>query len=177
MNQENRYRPPQAEVADVAIVDNGELASRGSRFGAAMIDGLITLAILGPVVFFSGYWTKAMAGTTTYIDQLAVAPIALVTYLIVHGYLLHTSGQTVGKRLVGTRIVSVDDNQILPLWKVIVLRSLPIIIAAQIPVVGQIAARIDPLFIFRGDRRCLHDLIAGTKVVQASASWTERTDQ
>ena len=177
MNQENRYEPPQAEVADMVIVDNGELASRGARFGAAMIDGLIILAVGGPVVFFSGYLEKVIAGTATYLDQLALAPLGLVTYLVVHGYLLHTSGQTVGKRLVGTRIVSIDDNRILPLWKVILLRFLPITVAGQIPVVGQIAARIDSLFIFRGDRRCLHDLIAGTKVVQASAPWSGPTDQ
>lgn len=28
-----------------------------------------------------------------------------------------------------------------------------------------VVAFVDPLFIFRADRRCLHDLIAGTEVV------------
>jgi uncharacterized RDD family membrane protein YckC len=140
MNQENRYQPPKAEVADVAIAETGELASRGARFGASMIDGLIAFAVIGPAMFFTGYWTKAMAGTATYLDQLALAPIGLVTYFVVHGYLLHTSGQTVGKRLVGARIVSMDDNRILPLWKVFVLRFLPTSVVAQIAGIGPIAS-------------------------------------
>jgi uncharacterized RDD family membrane protein YckC len=176
MNTENRYQPPQAAVADVVTTDESELASRGARFGAAMLDGLIALVIIGPAMWMSGFWTKAMAGTTTFVDQLMLAPIGLVVYLVLHGYLLHTSGQTIGKRLVGTRIVSVDDNRILPLWKVFVLRFLPISVASQIPIVGQLASFIDPLFIFRADQRCIHDLIAGTKVVKATVPWKGLAD-
>jgi uncharacterized RDD family membrane protein YckC len=176
MNQENRYQPPKAEVSDVATVGDSEMASRGLRFGAAMIDGIIGAAIVGSAMFFSNYWTKAMAGTATYLDQLALAPVGLVAFLVVHGYLLHTSGQTVGKRLVGTRIVSVDENRILPLWKVFVLRFLPISVVAQIPFVGQALSLVDALFIFRDDKRCLHDIIAGTKVVQAGATWAGRVE-
>ena len=36
-----------------------------------------------------------------------------------------------------------------------------------IPVAGGIFALADLLFIFREDRRCLHDHIAGTRVVRA----------
>jgi uncharacterized RDD family membrane protein YckC len=117
-----------------------------------------------------------MAEQATYLDRLALAPVGLLAYLVVHGYLLHTNGQTVGKRLLGTRIVSVDDNRILPLWKVFVLRFLPVSVVSQIPGVGPIAGFIDPLFIFRGDKRCQHDVIAGTKVVQAGAAWVGRAD-
>jgi uncharacterized RDD family membrane protein YckC len=28
-------------------------------------------------------------------------------------------------------------------------------------------AIVDALFIFRGDRRCIHDMIAGTRVIEA----------
>jgi hypothetical protein len=31
--------------------------------------------------------------------------------------------------------------------------------------VTMVVAFVDPLFIFRYDRRCLHDLIAGTEVI------------
>ncbi|MNT88741.1 RDD family protein [compost metagenome] len=37
---------------------------------------------------------------------------------------------------------------------------------AYIPVVGMLVVLVDYLFIFRADRRCLHDLAAGTRVVQ-----------
>ena len=171
MNEENRYQPPKAEVADLAHADESELAARWPRLGAAIIDGLFVGIIMGPVLYLSGYWSKAMAGTTTFVDQLMLAPIGIVAFLVLHGYLLHTSGQTVGKRLVGMRIVSVEDNRILPLWKVLVLRFLPVSVASQIPVVGQLAGIVDAVFIFRADQRCVHDLIAGTKVVKDSAPW------
>jgi uncharacterized RDD family membrane protein YckC len=34
--------------------------------------------------------------------------------------------------------------------------------------IGWIFALVDALFIFREDRRCLHDFIAGTRVVRAT---------
>jgi hypothetical protein len=35
----------------------------------------------------------------------------------------------------------------------------------QIPGINIFAGLLDPLFIFRQDRRCIHDFIAGTKVI------------
>ncbi|MCY1389879.1 hypothetical protein D9M71_46890 [compost metagenome] len=37
---------------------------------------------------------------------------------------------------------------------------------AYVPVIGVLLVMVDYLFIFRADRRCLHDLMAGTRVVQ-----------
>jgi len=36
-----------------------------------------------------------------------------------------------------------------------------------VPVLGGLYVIVDVLFIFRDDRRCIHDLIAGTQVVVA----------
>ena len=40
-------------------------------------------------------------------------------------------------------------------------------VLAAIPGIGNLYALIDVLCIFREDRRCLHDLIADTNVVEA----------
>jgi len=93
--------------------------------------------------------------------------MSIVAFLLVHGYPLATRGQSVGKILVQTRIVSVEDGKILPFSKLIALRYLPLWVAAQIPVVAQIFGLADALFVFRDDRRCIHDLIAGTRVIKA----------
>ena len=94
--------------------------------------------------------------------------VGIVAFVALNGYLLATSGQSIGKRIVGTRIVSVHDGKILPFGKVIGLRYLPFWVIAQVPFIGQvITGLVDPLFIFRGDKRCLHDLVAGTKVIKA----------
>ena len=52
--------------------------------------------------------------------------------------------------------------------KLLGLRYVLVMLVQAIPMIGQLLGLIDALFIFRGDRRCVHDLIAGTKVVSDS---------
>jgi uncharacterized RDD family membrane protein YckC len=51
--------------------------------------------------------------------------------------------------------------------KASLLRSFVNGLIGSIPVVGAAYSLVDICFIFRDDRRCLHDLLAGTKVVKA----------
>ncbi len=166
MNEQNPYAPPKADVADLEPAQSN-LASRGLRLGGAIIDAIISWITIFPLMYYSGFWQSAMAGDVNFGLQLTLSAVSLVIFLILNGYLLSKSGQTIGKRLVGTRIVSVTDQQILPLSKVFVLRYLPISLIAQVPLIGNLIALVNVLFIFRDDRRCLHDLIAGTKVINA----------
>jgi len=39
-------------------------------------------------------------------------------------------------------------------------------ILGAVPMIGNVFTIVNYCFIFRADRRCLHDLIAGTKVVK-----------
>ncbi len=65
------------------------------------------------------------------------------------------------------RIRIVDLNgAVLPVQRLLGLRYLPWWAASIVPFVGGLFALIDALFIFRKDHRCIHDHIAGTKVVQ-----------
>ncbi len=52
--------------------------------------------------------------------------------------------------------------------KTLLLRAIVNGMIGMVPYVGGIYGLIDSLFIFREDRRCVHDLIAGTKVVDIS---------
>ena len=47
----------------------------------------------------------------------------------------------------------------------VVLREWIIGIIGLFPIVGIVIIIIDKLFIFREDRRCIHDMIANTKVI------------
>lgn len=166
MPADNPYAPPDS---DIGVEAQAGLASLGARLGGAIIDGLISGAVLFPILFLSGYWDIAMAGEEPGLAVNAgLAVLNFVLFLAVHGYLLANHGQTVGKRLAKTRIVSVDTDEILPFGKVVGARYFPVMLVSQIPLVGQILSIIDVLFIFRSDRRCVHDMIAGTKVVVAS---------
>jgi uncharacterized RDD family membrane protein YckC len=92
--------------------------------------------------------------------------IACLWWLGLIGYqvfLLATRGQTLGKKWMGIKVVRTDGGPAsagsLIVMRFVVAQG----ILGAIPVYGL----IDVLFIFRDDRRCVHDLIAGTKVVVA----------
>ncbi len=166
MSVENPYAPP---AADIEVSEPTQLAGRGVRLGGSMIDGLIMMLILFPVMFATGYWDRAMLGEQTGLDTILLGLLGAVGFFVLHGYLLAKRGQTIGKWMLKIRIVSIHDEKILPFWKVFVYRYLPLLVAGQIQVLGPIVSLVDPLFIFRADRRCLHDLVAGTKVVTVDA--------
>ena len=168
MSEDNRYAPPNAPVGDPVQEADQELATLGARFAGALIDAIATGIVFVPYMMMSGYWSRATSGEAVpTTDLLPVLLVGMLIFLGLHGYLLHKYGQTIGKRLVGTRIVSATDGTILPLGKIFGLRFVPIQITSLIPVVGNFIGLIDVLFIFRNDRRCLHDFIAGTKVIKA----------
>ena len=166
MTGDNPYKAPQADVA-VASIQPGELASRGARLGGSIVDGLIAVAIIWPAMYFTGMFDRAMEGTQSYEEVIVGALFGFAVFLVLNGYLLATRGQTIGKVAAQTRIVSIEDRKILPLWKIILLRVAPVSLASIIPLAGSILTLIDVLFIFRQDCRCVHDHIAGTIVVKA----------
>ena len=145
-----------------------ELASRWKRLGGALLDSLIAIAVTLPVMMVAGVFEQITQGQQRTIGQrVFFLFFGLAVFLVINGYLLAKRGQTVGKKLVGTRIVTNTVGQILSLGKVFGLRYLPLSVIAQIPIVGSLFCLADILFIFRKDKRCIHDLIAGTKVVNA----------
>ena len=167
MDKENVYAPPNSDVE--ISTDGPPLASRWDRLWGALIDGIIAMIVAFPVMYMMGYWEKAMAQTITVTETILLGVFGLAMFAILHGYLLAKYGQTIGKKLVGTRIVSSTSNEILPFWKVFLIRYLPVSVTAQIPLAGQFLVIIDYLFIFRKSKRCIHDLIAGTKVIKVTA--------
>ena len=59
----NPYQSPAAAAPPHPSADNAVLASRWHRFFGALIDGLVQLAIIAPIVFFSGAWADMMANS------------------------------------------------------------------------------------------------------------------
>ena len=142
------------------------LASRFQRFIGAMIDGFISMAIIFPIIHALGIWKTMMSGGELSLAyQILLFIVGQIVFLGVNGYLLIKQGQTIGKKLAQTRIVRVTDGTIPPLSTLFGLRYFPISLVSQIPIAGPIIMLADCLFIFRSDKRCLHDWIAGTRVV------------
>ena len=170
MSDINPYDAPQAElVQDSEPGEERPLAARSTRLGAAIIDGIIIAACNVPMMMALGTWEMAMSGKTPPFHMTLLGGLlSTIVFLAINGYWLATAGQSVGKKILGIAIVSHTDGSLLSLPKLYALRMLPLGIIALIPVpvLPQLASLADSLSIFRSDRRCIHDLIAGTKVVK-----------
>lgn len=156
------YRGPETDLAD-----------RWLRLAAVLIDGFIALVVMVPLMFMGGYWEAAFeAGRSGGFGFLPLgttllwAAVGFVVFALIQGYPLHENGQTWGKKLLSIRIVDLQGNKP-PLVDLLLKRYLPTHAIANIPCLGFIYALVDSLMIFRQDQRCLHDLIAGTRVVKA----------
>lgn len=169
MQNANPYGAPDAAVAEVMV--DGNLAGRGERLGAALIDAAMMMAIVMPMMFLGGYWTQVMAAAeagqkVAASTQVMWGLVGFAVFLLVQGYPLAKGAQTWGKRMLGLRIVGLDGSQP-TLAQLVLKRYLPMQGLALIPLAGNLLATINVLLIFRRDRRCGHDLVAGTQVVRA----------
>jgi uncharacterized RDD family membrane protein YckC len=90
----------------------------------------------------------------------------LAALLALQAVLLSLRGQSIGNMLVRTRIVRADDGEPAGFMRAFLLRGFLARAIRQIPLLGAIFWIADSCFIFRDDKRCLHDLMAGTKVVK-----------
>jgi uncharacterized RDD family membrane protein YckC len=160
------------------------LASRVSRLAAAIIDTLLILGAMVPGIICLLVANVSLKGAQlrptdltlaiVALALLALLPLPLALFQIV---LITRDGQTIGKRLLGIRMVKSDEEWVPGFVDGWLLRSFVFNVIALVPSFflpgsGGIFALIDVLFIFRDDRRCLHDLVAGTKVIQ-SAAWVD----
>ena len=164
--QDQRFAPPQARVEDVETAGEGlQLASRWSRLGAGLIDMVIGLALLWLASKLTPWNPWVVAGDSYWTPQWSSLG-GLALFVAVHGWLLHTKGQTVGKALLRIRIAR-PDGSAASLGRILGLRYGVGWLLTIVPAIGQIWGFIDALLIFRQSRRCLHDSIADTVVLKA----------
>ena len=184
MTNPREFNPYSAPTADLdmgvqAQYPVGDLTTPSARLGAVMLDGLIYFAAFIPAMVsagFSGLAQAGKAGSTLKVYSHffgsgfvgIISALAILAIFIYQNYLVTTTGQTIGKRMAKIRIVKLDGSNPGFVYAVL-LRSWLGAVISWIPLVGSIYGLVDALFIFRGDRRCIHDHIAGTKVVTIKA--------
>ena len=163
----NPYGSPVAIDPSIRVrpASRFNLASRGARFGGALIDGLLTLATMLPGVVFIA------AGT---IDDLPPGSGDLIAALLLYGgplvinvvqwVLITARGQTLGKMAVGTRIVLRRDGSLPGFVHGVLLR---VFVPGAIAGLCGLFALVDALAIFGREHRCLHDEFADTLVIWA----------
>jgi uncharacterized RDD family membrane protein YckC len=180
--------PPFVPVsAAAAPAAEDELAGRWTRLGARVLDGVVASVLIGPGFVMLIPWFIAhkdddagqgifghspfasMTGENLFASMPTTAATVLcigwVILLAIQIFLISTRGQSIGKIVAGIRIVRLNGEQagFVHGW---LLRAFVVGAITAIPFAGTIFAVTDLLFIFSPSRRCLHDLIAGTRVVK-----------
>jgi len=167
MNAPNPYAPPKTPVADPEEAESGPntLATRGRRAVAASVDSMVAILVSVPLVFHFKLVDRLLQGEDISLGvEIEFEALGFLLFMLVNGYFLAKNGQTLGKKLAGIRIATLDGG-VPELWRIIGLRYAHISIVTMLPYVGYALYTFDVLFIYRADRRCVHDLIAGTKVL------------
>ena len=158
---------------------------RGTRTGAALINAGIYFACLmpgslmmsrklmeeNPELAKGGFPRLEDIDLTGFRDAVIWAWAGLLAAMFVQALLIGFRGQNIGKMLVGARVVRAADDGPVGFFRGAILRFMvPVMIMMVLNILfplGLLFVAVDYAFMFRADGRCLHDLMAGTKVVRA----------
>jgi len=151
---------------------NSSLASRTDRFLAFLID--IFVAIL-PLIFISPILYAYRSNIDEVSGSMLLNSYLLTIYLalfVTNVILLSRRGQTIGKNIMNISVFHDRKNEAVGFWYYTLMRHFvgETLIIGALPILNftfyPIYALIDHLFIFRADKKALHDHIANTKVIQ-----------
>lgn len=145
--------------------DEYNTASRWDRLWASLIDSLIMMVVVIPVMYFTGGFDGISEGVQPSLwYSLFMSLLGIGVFFLINWKLLSVSGQTIGKRTIGIKIVTLTGN--LPGVKEHLLKRYGVyFLLGQVPIVGGFLSIANTLFIFGKQKRCGHDFVAGTKVV------------
>lgn len=159
------YKSPKADLETAIETDNTNLASRGSRFVASIVDALTILPITLPLMYFTGGFEGVFEGQQpSLIYTLTMALVGMAIFLVIHGKIILRDGQSWGKKSQNIKIVTIEGDH--ADIKCLAKRYGFYWGVPQVPVVGPLINMVNILFIFAKSKRCLHDHVAGTKVVR-----------
>jgi len=163
-----QYTELQPEIGQIAALSvrarmDANLVGFWPRVGAYIVDMVVIYflcnLILGPLaipepVQGSNDWAALVKLWQTAAPQLALKILLEMTYTVL---MTGQLGATVGKLLIGARILKMDGSRIG--FGAALLRWLASLLSG-------LSLGIGYLFVaFRDDRRALHDLLAGTQVI------------
>ena len=154
-----------ASLPATPAADADDAPRRAAGLGARFLAVVIDLSILAIVDVLVVYFTMQLCGLT-FLDFGLLPKRPLLAFLLVQngGYLVAftAGGQTLGKMAMGIRVVNADETRPLDLSRAM-LRTLLWLVLAIPAGLGFLTALVT------SDRRGLHDRVAGTRVVRASA--------
>lgn len=142
------------------------LAGRGRRLAATVIDLLLVVITGFALLLVTGALEDAEDYASSYF-YLRIPALGVAAWLLLNGAPLWRRGQSIGKLILGIRIVRLDGDLPGPLVHLGRAFFFLLLYASATPL--GVLALIDHVLILRADRRCLHDLLLRTEVVRTDA--------
>ena len=141
-----------------------QYASRWLRLAAAILDCLVVAPLSISIAYYLGFHVVPQCREWTFSEQICLVLIGAVVFGVLNLRLIYTRGQTIGKMICGTVVVTKDFRRVSG-NRYVFLRILPVWIIGEVPFVGVLFSILDLLAIFRPEKNCIHDDIAGTRVI------------
>lgn len=142
------------------------LATRIQRLLASIIDGFILIALTAPLLY------SMLTFSTTRIEIFFIDLLGYIIFMLINYSFLVNDGQTIGKKILKIKIVNLEGE--VPSKKFLAIRYSVFFISNGLPFNGiaktimALLSLVNVLFIFRKDKRCLHDHIAKTIVIKSN---------
>jgi uncharacterized RDD family membrane protein YckC len=140
------------------------------RLLATTIDFILVPVCALLIMLVTGALEHAEDYAGDYQVPVRILLLGVSSYLLLNGWLLYRRSQTVGKLLLGVKIISAQSSAAPALWKLLCVRALFFPLLYLVIFFGLVPwlvllPLVDVIFIFGKQRRCLHDYAAGTLVV------------
>lgn len=180
----NPYSAPRSEVRGIDD-EEAHLAARWRRLVARIIDW----TLIGILTFISNFFTLGTDWILRYSESLVssgqsvqlidviwtqftesiitMLVTEILLFVFLNTYLLAKRGQTIGKFMMGVRIVDYFTGEIPKLRFSLLMREGGLYLLGIFGLLGSLISLIDKLIIFSENRRCIHDYWGFTKVVEA----------
>lgn len=152
-----------------------QTAPRGTRLGAALLDGLILGVPTMALVFIALSMMVAAVPSTTPSAQradltgLLIVVVSLTAWLlpmigslVYFGYFEGMRGASLGKRMCGLKVVHAGTGEPIGFWQAVV-RRVVLDLAASVLLLGYLSIFFDS----SGQDRGWHDMAADSRVVKA----------
>lgn len=175
---------PFADSSSAPPAREAELASVGARTGAAFINGFLYFLAVLPGSVFTGLrllkdhpeLARGVPLRPENVNLESIAPTIIWIYvglgvmMAIQCIWISLRGQNVGKLIAGIRVVNAVDHGPAGFVRGALLRFvMPVVLIFALNLLfplGLLFLITDYCFMFRADRRCLHDILAGTKVIK-----------
>jgi uncharacterized RDD family membrane protein YckC len=191
----NPYQAPRADLepGPRPVDAKGPLASRWQRLGGATVDVILT--VLAHATIYLGHSKREVIAARSNVFTLYLrmgpwgnlAGALVVSLALVQWFFITRRGQSIGKMAAGSRIVRMNGAPVGFLHGVVIRNwtlsvpslLLPLAVVAMQTTLNRAFAAlafIDVVFIFGASKRCLHDQLADTKVIDLSSEGDSGAD-